>query len=418
MNILLSAFGCGAGQGSEPGVGWNWSRALADAGHEVTVLTTERYRDSIDEALARRSDGRLRVVYVPIPPMFFAKGQVGVYLKYLVWQWAAYRRARRLVDERDIDVVHHISWGSLQLGTWMGRLPRPLVFGPVGGGQTAPSSLRDFYVGDWRTEAIRTFVTRRLTMVDPFARMAVRRAQLVLANNHETARLAQRLGAAAVAYDSELGLHPEDIAERPTPEDAGPLRLLWVGRLMARKGLPLALAAVEAASHRVPVRLTIIGGGPQLEHVQRWVDQLGITELVDVRGQVPFDHVQAAYRDHDALLFTSLRDSTGSQLLEAMAAGTPVIALAHSGAAVLVDQDRGLLVPPTGRRETLTGMADAIERLAREPDLRRRLRAGALEYAHGQSWASKAESMTQRYASLAASPPRPGPSGIATGSRP
>lgn len=50
------------------------------------------------------------------------------------------------------DIVHHVSWGSLQLGTWMGFLPVPLVFGPVGGGQTAPASLREFHAGDWRTE--------------------------------------------------------------------------------------------------------------------------------------------------------------------------------------------------------------------------------------------------------------------------
>jgi glycosyltransferase involved in cell wall biosynthesis len=351
VKILMSAFACGPGFGSEEGNGWNWSASLADVGHQVTVLTRPERRAEIDAALAARSDRALRVIYVETPRWALAvKGHAGVYTQYLAWQRAAYRLARRLVQRHPFDLVHHISWGSLQLGTWMGRLPIPLVFGPVGGGQTAPRSLRRFYAGDWRTEVLRTFVTEKLMAVDPFARMATRRARLVLVNNEETGRLARRLGAMDVRYASELGVPPEALADTPPQPTGDRLRLLWVGRLMPRKGLPLALQAIALARRNVDVHLTVVGGGPQADRVAGWIEELRITDAIEATGPIPFEEVQAAYRSHDALLFSSLRDSTGAQILEAMAAGLPVIALKQSGSAVLIGAERGVLVEPGARR--------------------------------------------------------------------
>lgn len=394
----MSAFACGPGFGSEEGCGWNWSASLADAGHDVTVLTRPERRPEIDAALHDRPDRSLRVIYIDVPRSARSiKGHVGVYAQYLAWQWAAYRLARQLVQRQAFDLVHHISWGSLQLGTWMGRLPVPLVFGPVGGGQTAPRSLRRFYAGDWRIEVMRTFVTEKLIAVDPFARMASHRARLTLVNNEETAQLARRLGSANVSYASELGVPPDALADAPPQPTGDHLRLLWVGRLMPRKGLPLALQAIALARRNVDVHLTVVGGGPQSDRVRGWIEELRISDVIDARGAIPFEEVQAAYRSHDALLFSSLRDSAGAQILEAMAAGLPVIALNQSGAAVLIGADRGVLVQPGDAQDTLERLAAAIEQLARDPDRLRELGHGALRFARSQTWPQRASEMTAHY---------------------
>lgn len=398
MKILMSAYACGPGLGSEEGNSWNWSASLADAGHEVTVLTRPEHRSKIDAALEDRPDRPLRFLYVDVPRSARpVKGNAGVYMKYLAWQWAAYRLAKGLVKRKEFDLVHHISWGSLQLGTWMGRLPVPLVFGPVGGGQTAPRSLRRFYAGDWRTEVLRTFVTEKLVSVDPFARMATHRARLTLVNNEETAQLARRLGSANVRYASEMGVPPEALADTPPQPTGDRLRLLWVGRLLPRKGLPLALQAIALARRTVDVHLTVVGGGPQSSQVRGWIEELGITDAVDHLGAIPFSEVQAAYRSHDALLFSSLRDSTGAQILESMAAGVPVIALDQSGAAVLIGDERGMLVRVGEAQETLERVAAAIVTLAQDPDHLIELGHAALRFARSQTWPQRAAEMTTHY---------------------
>jgi glycosyltransferase involved in cell wall biosynthesis len=150
----------------------------------------------------------------------------------------------------------------------------------------------------------------------------------------------------------------------------------------------------------VPLRLTVLGSGPQSELVERWLDELGITDIVDRPGHVPLGSVREAYRRSDALLFTSLRDSTGAQLLEAMAAGLPVIALDHSSASVLVDRTRGLLVEPGDATGTVSGFAAAIVQLANDRGLRGRLGQGGLQYAQTQTWSQEAAQMTQIYGSV------------------
>ena len=75
----------------------------------------------------------------------------------------------------------------------------------------------------------------------------------------------------------------------------GPLRLLWIGRLLPRKGLPLALEAVAVACRNVCVYLTVLGGEPQAEHVRCWIDALGSADVVEYRGQIPYHEAQAGY---------------------------------------------------------------------------------------------------------------------------
>jgi glycosyltransferase involved in cell wall biosynthesis len=398
MRVLISAYACGPESGSEVGNGWNWSVAMADAGHAVTVLTKTGRKAALEAAVAQRDDQLLRFRFVPTPRSSrTVHGQAGVYARYLAWQLAALREARRLTRTETFDVVHHISWGSLQLGTWLGLLPIPLVFGPVGGGQVAPAALKEFHAGNWSTEALRSFVTRRLILLDPFARIAARRARIVLVNNPETEALVRRLGGRDVRYLSELGVAPGDVVARPPADRNSPLHLLWVGRLMPRKGLYLALEAVAEARRKVPVHLTVVGGGPQEVLLDEWTAQLGIADIFEHRGHVPRHEVTEAYRSCDALLFTSLRDTTGAQVLEAMAAGVPVITLRHSGAGVLVDDTRGLLVEPRDPASTVRGLAEAITVLARDPAFQRQLSQGASAYASTQLWGVKAQQMTAIY---------------------
>lgn len=401
MRLLLSCYACEPNAGSESGNGWNWAWHLAASGAEVVLLTLDEHRAPIEEHLARQpAPPDLTISYVAVPPLVtrLARGQLGVYGTYLAWQWAALRHARRLAGARPFDLVHHLTWGSLKLGSWLWRLGTPFVFGPVGGGQTAPSHLREFYGASFASEALRSVVTRYLMRANPFAILAARRASLVLVNNDATAALAARLGARRIRYCSEIGVDPAGILpgvpERPAD---GPLRLVWVGRMLPLKALPLALRAVAAVPPDVEVRLTVVGSGPLAAQVEGWIADLGIGDRVELTGQVPYEEVQRVYRTHDALLFTSLRDSTGAPLLEAASAALPVICLDHHGAARLVSDDAGIKVPVGAADEVVRGVADAITLLAGDRPLLAAKSKAALDVAQGEAWPRKAEEMRRHY---------------------
>lgn len=398
MRILLSAYACEPGRGSEPGNGWNWSLALARLGHEVWTLTRPAGRPAIDRQDVPRN---LHVIYVEAPRRAepFLKGQAGVYVRYLLWQRAAYRVACTLEAAHDFDVVHHVTWGSLKGGSKLWRLDKPFVLGPVSGGQTAPHAFGAYLDGGRRQEVLRTALTHRALPYAPGLSRMLRHTSLLLAANQETLTLAQRMGAqrGRLFLDTGLPAHFYPKTERP-PRAAGPLRVLWVGRLYPIKGLRLALEALGQV--RVPFCFTILGGGPLADRVPEWLRAYGLEDSTSYRGHVPWARVLQAYRTHDVFLFTSLRDSFGSQLLEAMASGLPVVTLDHHGASDFVPEEGGIKVPVTTPEETTRHLSRAIEALEADPARRRRVAAAGIAFAQTQEWSRRASRVSALYQTL------------------
>ena len=188
MKILLSAYACEPGKGSEPGIGWNWALGLARAGHEVWVLTRANNRPAIERALAAIAPMSLHFVYYDLPAWarWWKRGGRGVRTYYLLWQWGAYRQARRLCRAIRFDLVHHLTFGVFRHPSFMGRLGLPFVFGPVGGGETAPRALRrTFPLRGYLADAARD-AANWLVRIDPLMASVYRRAALTLCKTAET----------------------------------------------------------------------------------------------------------------------------------------------------------------------------------------------------------------------------------------
>lgn len=151
------------------------------------------------------------------------------------------------------------------------------------------------------------------------------------------------------------------------------LRLLTVGRLEREKGHSILLDAVSLLQERhVPVRLELVGDGSQLESLGRQARALGISDRVRFAGPVGQDRIRERYRDADVFCLPSLGEGVPVVLMEALASGLPAVASNTMGIPELIEDGvTGLLVSP-GRPEEL---AAAIERLARDRSLGRRLGA-------------------------------------------
>ena len=276
---------------------------------------------AIDAFLASAPTPGLNFVYIDRPYMPAFTEPFRLLLQHIRWQWLALRIARDLDKQIDFDVVHHISFGSIQLGSQLWRLGKPFVFGPVGGGQVAPRGFRRYFRGGWAAEVLRSVFVRYLTGVVLAARSTVSNAGLVLVVNQETREWAYRLGGRYIEYMVDGGI-PRSLLADPSARcraDMNCLKILWVGRLLPRKGLLLALEALAHIDPSINIHCTILGDGIQGRYVRQWIKTLGLADRVDWRGQVPWHDAIQAYRNHDVFLFTSLRESEGVQLLEAMA---------------------------------------------------------------------------------------------------
>jgi phosphatidylinositol alpha-mannosyltransferase len=206
------------------------------------------------------------------------------------------------------------------------------------------------------------------------------------------------------------GVHVELVEPKPVRAPDEPLRLVFVGQAVERKGLPVLLRAFEALRDHVPVRLEIVGVTPD-ELGGLLLDDTGVQAL----GKVSDGRKRQALREADLLCAPSLGgESFGMVLTEAFAAGTPVVASDIAGYAdVVTDGGDGVLVP----RADPTALAETLRDLALDPARRAALGRRAVHSAQRYAWPRVAEEVVGAYEDAIA---MPAPSGVAgrTGVRP
>jgi len=186
--------------------------------------------------------------------------------------------------------------------------------------------------------------------------------------------LAERYAHARRLLELTVSLVPAtDVIAEPEAlaRTAGPVRrVLSVGRLDREKN-PLLLLDVIAALHQSDPewRLVIVGDGPLRSQIEARIEELGLTDVVDVRGYIPIDgELPLLYDSNDAFLHVSWTEGVPQVLFEAFAAGLPVVATDVGGVARAVD-GAALLVAPGDA----LAAASALRRMAGDESLRRSL---------------------------------------------
>ena len=184
--------------------------------------------------------------------------------------------------------------------------------------------------------------------------------------------------------------------------------LLFVGRLAAVKGLPVLFAALAAArASRPDLCLTLVGDGPERAGLEGEARALGLN--ADFRGYLSQAQVADLLPQADALVLPSFAEGVPVVLMEAMAAGLPVIATRVAGVPELVqDGEMGLMVP-AGDADAL---AAAILDLMADPDRRRAMgAAGRARVAAGFNAATEAARLATLFTAAKGAPKRPAPLG-------
>jgi colanic acid/amylovoran biosynthesis glycosyltransferase len=158
---------------------------------------------------------------------------------------------------------------------------------------------------------------------------------------------------------------------RPAPEHDGPLQVLSIGRLHWKKGHDDGIRAIAALRDRgVQVRHRIAGEGDQREKLLFLIDQLDLADSVELLGTCTEAQVRDELDRADVLLLPSLSEGISNAVLEAMAAGRAVVTTDCGGMTEVVTDGVDGMVVPIG---DVTAMADRLEALARDPELRRRV---------------------------------------------
>jgi glycosyltransferase involved in cell wall biosynthesis len=411
LKILLSAYSCEPGRGSEPGVGWNIAKEVAKS-HQVWVLTRpDESKEIIEAELNHNSYPNLHFVYFTLPFWQDSRrwGQSGaMQLHYYLWQIQAYFVARRLHREIGFDLIHHVTFVRYSCPSFLSFLPIPFVWGPVGGGESAPKPFwQDFSMRAKVYETVRS-LWRWLGECDPFVSVTIKRSAAIRATTQDTAERLYKLGAQKVEIAPESGLTAteiEHLAKYPMPEEL-PVRFISMGRLLHWKGFHLGLRAF-ALANLSNAEYWVLGDGVEAETLVTLAEELGISAKVKFWGRLSREETLEKLGKSHVLVHPSLHDSGGWVCMEAMATGRPVICLDLGGPAVQVTEATGLKISPVTPEQTAKDLALAMVRLAEDKELRIRMgRAGQKLVKQMYSWEARGEYLTQLYRQVSTRSPR------------
>lgn len=369
MKVLLSAYACEPGKGSEPEVGFRTLMAVAEQ-HDVWVVTRHNNLPALEEAIREHSlRDRVKLIGHDASRGLMRlkkRNRLFAHLYYDRWQATLAPRAVDLEGRIGFDVAHHITFASYWTRTGIAAVSAPKVWGPVGGGVTTPIALYGELGPRGIIEETARTLFRPLYAKVPSVRNMKRSAAVVLVQNPETgARISANRPPIVLPNALSIEVPRLSLAEGRSKD------VVTVGRLEPWKGTHLAIRAFAAADTG-DSKLVILGTGDDMTRLRRLADSMGIAHSVSFAGHVPRAQALHEVARARVLLHPAIHEEAGLAVSEALSYGTPVICIDRGGPPVLTGQWQqvpSVAVPPMSPSKTVEALAAALSKLlAQEPE--------------------------------------------------
>jgi glycosyltransferase involved in cell wall biosynthesis len=319
---------------------------------------------------------------------------VPFYVRARRWIWAALARGERF------DVAHQPAPLAIRYPSPVAGLGIPFVLGPVGGSLKSPQGFASeegtnpWYVGLRGLDGLRLRHDRLL-------RRTYQQAGCVLGIGPYVRDLLQgiELRRFEIMSDSGLETLPEFTERTGRP---GPVRLLYVGRLVRTKGVRDAIRALGLMPG-MAVHLDVVGDGFDRGACEDLAGQIGLGGRVTFHGWLPRPRVEEFYRSADVFVFPSYREPGGNVIFEAMGHGLPLVVSDRGGPGAVVDETCGIRVHPGSPDQYARDLASALARLVSAPAWRLALGEGARRRVSAVGlWETKVQQAASIYEELVA----------------
>lgn len=346
-------------------------RSLETFGHQVYIFTFGGVDYEDDEPRVIRSPG------LPLTKEGYTMG-----LRYNL-------RARRLLYRMDIVHVHHpFLSGSLAL-----RYCKPLEIPIVCTNHTRYDLYAKVYL---------PFVPQEVAdkMLQVYLSAFYKDCDLVIAPSQGMRAVLDELGVKArvEVIPNGVDLLPFRQPIQPAPREKfgfspDEIVLVYVGRVSKEKNIDLLIESFAYIAPAVSqARLLIVGEGPEREDMLAWVREKGLEGIVQFAGLVPYDELPAYLTMADVFLTASVTEVHPLTVIEAMAAGLPVVGIDSPGVGDTVEHEvSGLLAAAP------EDFPDQILRIVRDQEGRRRMSQGARSASEAYSIERNARAILKHY---------------------
>lgn len=394
MNILYIAYSCSPYGGSEEAIGWNIPLAMSKD-HNVFVVTKIEQKEAIDDYCSK-NQVNIKFTYVDIKKVYKKIFKGALYSGRLnVWLKASYDIVKKICDTNDIDIIHQINPVEFRsVGEYYKFNNVKYVAGPLGGGEYIPSQLNKYLsIKDKFIEFVRLKqnqkAIRRYKKSNLFSRI-----DCVMFANSETENYLVNNGIdiknSIIA--TEVGIKEDSIDYLQEIKNIDETVFISVGRLVYRKGHKLLLDAFSRLEPSLSYKLYIVGGGPELDSLVDYANKKGLGDKVIFCGKIPYANISEEYKKADVFVLPSLRETTGTVVMEALAHGLPIVAAKAYGAKTILDEETGYLYDIDGDKdEIVEALKRQLEVCIKDKALLMTKSKRCVELVQNNTWKTKKE---------------------------
>jgi glycosyltransferase involved in cell wall biosynthesis len=403
--IIATAYAVNPYKGSEDGMGWNFICQIARY-NKVIAVTRENNRPHIEQYMSENPDylyENMSFLYFDLPKWarFWKKGNRGAMFYFYLWQ----RCVPGFIKKNGLrfDIAHNLNFHNDWTPSFLWKLGKPFVWGPVGHHPRVPTEyLRDYQRSYRVKESFTWHVKQLFWTLSPSLKKSVKQASHIFCMNSHASQVlnlkANRYSIIPSVATQNFGFNLDDKKDK--------FIVISAGRLVPLKGFDMTIRAFAIFLRNLPSKsrerceLQIVGAGPELNTYKRLCSEFGIEQQTKFVSWIGRNDLMNEFKKASAFVFPS-HEGAGMVVAEALSFGLPVICLDNCGPGEFINKDCGFAVSYTDYDQTVREISAGIKKLFNDPDLSKRMALSARErFLTHFHWDQRGEQFRKVYLNL------------------
>ncbi len=405
--VLLTAYAINPYKGSEDGTAWNITTQLAK--HcKIIAVTRKNNQEYIEKWLKENElegSENLQFAYFDLPywMRFWKKGGRGALLYFYMWQFGIVYFLKQYIKTQrlEIDIVHNLNFHSDWTPTFLWRLKKPLIWGPVGHHHKIPEAYLTPFYGKkaYFMDRVRWMTKLFFWNFDPFLKIAKRKAKAILAINTSVMEV-MNLSKDKTFIVPAVGSEP---VAQDFEKDQTTFNVLSIGRFVPLKGFDLTIKAFTkfyrelSESEQKRVKLHLVGKGDYEKQLQEMIEAYQMQDGIKIINWVERTALKEIYEAAHLFFFPS-HEGAGMVVPEAFSYRVPVLCFDNYGPGEFVTPECGIAIPYSSYEKSINQFAKSLMQLYKDRDYLNELQNGALDrYESHFGWDEKGKIIAAIY---------------------
>lgn len=403
--ILASTYAVNPYKGSEDGMGWNFIYQIARY-NKVIAITRENNKNDIEKYMNENPDeiySNMKFLYYDLSywMRFWKKGSRGALLYFWLWQKTLPNYIKK--QNLKFDIVHNVNFHNDWTPSYLWKLEKPFVWGPIGHHPEIPTEFLKGYNKSYLIKEKLTILIKKLFW----------HSSIALKNTKNNSRhifcmnksVSQVLNLPNEQYSITPSVATQDFGFDLNKSEES-FTLISAGRLVPLKGFDLTINSFAQFLNNQPLRkksnckLIIVGKGPEKENYIKLTQKLKIENNVEFIDWIERNDLMYLFKKSSAFIFPS-HEGAGMVVAEALSFGLPVICLNNSGPGEFINPSCGISVSHSNYNQTVKELTNAITELFNAPELLKRMSLNARDHFEKHfHWDVRGEEFRKVYSQL------------------